>query len=136
VKIEKWITFFLLSFILLIATFNIIGSLSMLIIEKKDDIRILQSLGATSSFIHKIFLFEGWMISAIGALFGLIFGILICLGQQEYGWLRMGAGYIIDAYPVHLQGSDVLLILITVWILGFIAAFFPARKAKQQPIKP
>ncbi len=135
VKIEKWITFFLLSFILLIATFNIIGSLSMLIIEKKQDIQILQSLGATPSFIYKIFLLEGWMISAIGALIGLIVGTLICWGQQQYGWLRMGAGYIIDAYPVHLQVADLLLILITVWTLGFIAAFYPAQKAKKQPLK-
>ena len=135
VKIEKWITFFLLTFILLIATFNIIGSLSMLIIEKKEDIRILQGLGATPAFIHKIFLLEGWMISALGALIGLLVGIFICWGQQQFGWLKMGAGYIINAYPVHLQIGDLILILITVWTLGFIAAFYPARNAKQQPAK-
>lgn len=131
VRIEKWLTFFLLTFILLIATFNIIGSLSMLIIEKKDDIRILQSMGASSTFIHRIFLLEGWLVSALGALIGLVAGILLCLGQQHYGWLSMGAGYIIEAYPVQVQFTDLLLILVTVWTLGFIAAFYPSRKAKQ-----
>lgn len=131
VKIEKWITFFLLTFILLIATFNIIGSLSMLIIEKKEDIKILQSMGASPTFIHRIFLMEGWLVSALGAIVGLISGVLICLGQQQFGWLKMGAGYIIEAYPVHVQMGDLMLIIITVWTLGFIAAFYPGKKAKQ-----
>ena len=85
-KIEKWITYLILCFILLIACFNIIGSLSMLIIEKKEDIRMLRNLGADQRLIKRIFLFEGWLISIIGALLGIILGVVLCLLQQHFGF--------------------------------------------------
>ena len=96
-KIEKWITFLILSFILLIASFNIIGSLSMLIIDKKDDIQTLKHLGADNGLIKTIFLFEGWMISAVGALAGLVIGTVICLIQQYFGLVKMGSGYVVES---------------------------------------
>ncbi len=126
-QIEKWITFLILSLILLIATFNIIGSLSMLIIDKKDDIATLHNLGASQGLIQTIFLFEGWLISISGVVVGLVLGIAICLGQQHFGWLTMGSGFMVEAYPVILQFSDLVLIFFTVIGLGFLAACYPVR---------
>lgn len=126
-KIEKWITFLILSFILLIASFNIIGSLSMLIIDKKDDIQTLKHLGADNGLIKTIFLFEGWMISAVGALAGLVIGTVICLIQQYFGLVKMGSGYVVDAYPVVLQLTDTLLVFVTVLIMGLLAAWYPVH---------
>ena len=131
-RIEKLLTILLLVFILLIASFNIIGSLSMLIIDKREDIRILSDLGADEPTIRRIFLFEGWLISALGTLTGLILGLAICLGQQHYGWLKLGSGndYIISAYPVQVQAPDILLVAFIVLALGFIAAWYPSKKVK------
>jgi ABC-type lipoprotein release transport system permease subunit len=131
-RIEKLLTILLLVFILLIASFNIIGSLSMLIIDKREDIRILSHLGADEPTIQRIFLFEGWLISSLGALSGLIIGVAICLGQQHYGWLKLGTGYdyIISAYPVQVQAPDILLVAFIVLTLGFLAAWYPSRKIK------
>ena len=126
-RIEKWITFLILSFILLIASFNIIGALSMLIIDKKADILTLRNLGADRALIQQIFLIEGWMISAVGAVAGLLLGTVISLLQQHLGILRLGAGYIIDNYPAVTQFSDLLLVLITVLLMGFLAAWYPVR---------
>lgn len=126
-KIEKWITFLILSFILLIASFNIIGSLSMLIIDKKDDIQTLKHLGADNGLIKSIFLFEGWMISAVGALAGLVIGTVICLIQQYFGLVKMGSGYVVDAYPVVLQLTDTVLVFITVLVMGLLAAWYPVH---------
>jgi len=126
-RIEKWITFLILSFILLIASFNIIGALSMLIIDKKADILTLRNLGADRALIQQIFLIEGWMISAVGAVAGLLLGTVISLLQQHLGILRLGAGYIIDNYPAVTQFSDLLLVLITVLLMGFVAAWYPVR---------
>lgn len=126
-KIEKWITFLILSFILLIASFNIIGSLSMLIIDKKDDIQTLKHLGADNGLIKTIFLFEGWMISAVGALAGLVIGTVICLIQQYFGLVKMGSGYVVDAYPVVLQLTDTVLVFVTVLIMGLLAAWYPVH---------
>lgn len=131
-RIEKLLTILLLVFILLIASFNSIGSLSMLIIDKREDIRILSHLGADERMIRRIFLLEGWFISALGTLIGLVFGVLICLGQQHFGWLKLGSGtdYVIPAYPVQVQAPDVLLVALIVLALGFVAAWYPARKLK------
>ncbi len=131
-RIEKLLTILLLVFILLIASFNIIGSLSMLIIDKREDTRILSHLGADEPTIRRIFLFEGWFISSLGALIGLIIGVAICLGQQHYGWLKLGTGYdyIISAYPVQVQAPDILLVAFIVLTLGFFAAYYPSRKIK------
>ena len=133
-RIEKLLTILLLVFILLIASFNSIGSLSMLIIDKQDDIRILSHLGADESTIRRIFLFEGWLISSVGALCGLIAGVLLCLGQQYFGWIKLGSGteYIISSYPVLVQATDVLMIAIVVLALGFVAAWYPTHKLRIQ----
>ena len=133
-RIEKLLTILLLVFILLIASFNIIGSLSMLIIDKREDIQILSHLGADEPTIRRVFLLEGWFIAALGTLSGLLLGVLICLGQQHFGWLKMGNGseYVIPAYPVQVQTTDILLVALIVLALGFLAAYYPTRKMKIQ----
>ena len=130
--IEKLLTVLLLVFILIIASFNIIGSLSMLIIDKTDDIRILSDLGADEPTIRRIFLLEGWFISSLGTLSGLIIGVLLCLGQQHFGWITLGDGsdYVISAYPVQVQAPDILLVAVIVLTLGFLAAYYPTRKMR------
>ncbi len=129
-RIEKLLTIVLLVFILLIASFNIIGSLSMLIIDKRGDIRILSHMGADEPTIRRIFLLEGWFISSLGTLSGLLVGVLLCLGQEHFGWLKLGTGaeYVISAYPVQVQTPDILLVAAIVLCLGFIAAWYPSRK--------
>jgi len=129
-RIEKLLTVLLLVFILLIASFNIIGSLSMLIIDKREDIRILSDLGADQSTIRRIFRLEGWFISALGTIAGLVLGVAVCLGQQYFGWLKLGTGYeyIISAYPVQVQVADIVLVGAIVLALGFVAAWVPTRK--------
>ncbi|MDD3079798.1 MAG: FtsX-like permease family protein [Paludibacter sp.] len=126
-KIEKWFTFLILSFILLIASFNIIGSLSMLIIDKKGDIQTFRSLGANNRLIKRIFLFEGWLISIVGALAGLILGTLACFIQEYFGIVKLGAGYVVEAYPVVTDVKDIILVFITVLFMGFLAAWYPVR---------
>lgn len=126
-KIEKWITYLILCFILLIASFNIIGSLSMLIIDKRADIETLRNLGAHNQLIKRIFLFEGWMISAVGAIAGIGLGAILCLLQQYFGLLRLGSGYVVDAYPVLTKPLDMLLVFFTVLAMGFLAAYYPVR---------
>ena len=132
-RVEKLMTTLLLVFILLIASFNIIGSLSMLIIDKQKDINTLSNLGASPSMLQRIFLFEGWLISLSGAVIGLIIGIGICLIQQHFGILQLGNGaeYIVSAYPVVVQASDLIIVSCTVLALGFLAAWIPARRIKE-----
>ena len=132
-RIEKLLTALLLVFILLIATFNGIGSLSMLILDKRQDIDILSHLGASDKMIHKIFLIEGWLVNVFGALGGLIIGLTICLLQEHLGLLKLGNGteYIISAYPVAVQAWDILTIVIIVLALGLLAAWIPTRKLKK-----
>jgi ABC-type lipoprotein release transport system permease subunit len=128
INIEKWVTFFILVFILLIAAFNIIGSLSMLMIDKQDDAATLRNLGADNRRISGIFLFEGWMISASGAVAGIVLGVLLCLGQQHFGWLRLGNGnFSVSAYPVVILLSDLLFVLVTVLLIGFFSVLYPVR---------
>lgn len=131
-RVEKLLTTLLLVFILLIASFNIIGSLSMLIIDKQSDIQTLSHLGASSSLIRRIFLFEGWLISTIGAMIGLVIGLAICLIQEHVGILKLGSGteYIISAYPVAVQAADIFLVAVVVLGLGFLAAWIPAKRIK------
>jgi ABC-type lipoprotein release transport system permease subunit len=126
-KVEKWITFLILSFILLIASFNIIGSLSMLIIDKKDDIVTLRSLGADNRLIKQIFLLEGWMISFVGAGVGVVIGSIISLLQEKIGFIKLGAGFIVENYPAVTQLSDILLVFLTVLLIGFFAAWYPVK---------
>lgn len=129
-QVEKMLTIILLIFILLIATFNIIGSLSMLMIDKKADSVVLSNLGASESMIRKIFLFEGWLISLFGAAIGLVLGVIVSLGQEYFGWIKLGSGteYIINAYPVEVQIPDILLVAVIVVLLGWLAAWIPSRR--------
>ena len=131
-RVEKLLTSLLLAFILLIATFNSIGALSMLIIDKKNDIRILSHLGANEQLIKRIFLFEGWLVNAIGAIGGVVVGLTICLLQEHFGLLKLGNGveYVISAYPVAVQGIDILLVIGIVWILSLISVWIPVRRIK------
>lgn len=127
---EKWAIFFILGFVLIIASFNILGSLSMLIIDKKSDIIILQSMGASSRLIRTIFLFEGWLISLIGALIGLLLGIFVCWLQMEYGLLKIPGNegsFIFSSYPVEVRITDLLFIFLLVSGIGFVAAWYPIR---------
>ncbi len=126
-QIEKWITYLILCFILLIASFNIIGSLSMLIIDKKADIETLRDLGANNQLIKHIFLFEGWLIAGVGALGGIGIGAVLCLLQEHFGFLKLGSGYVVDAYPVVTNWLDMVLVFVTVLSMGFLAAYYPVR---------
>lgn len=129
-KIEKFIAYIFLTFILMVACFNIIGSLSMLIIDKKDDVVTLRNLGANDKQITRIFLFEGRMISAIGAVIGIIIGLLLCWLQQRFGLVALGSSsgsFVINAYPVSVHPEDIVLIFITVLIVGFLSVWYPVR---------
>jgi lipoprotein-releasing system permease protein len=135
-KSEKWAVFLILAFILIIATFNVIGSLTMLIIEKQKDISVLFSMGADSSLIRKIFLAEGLMITIIGAGIGLFLGAAVCFLQKHFSLIKLsGSGnFIIDAYPVQMQFTDFLSVFATVFIIGFVAAWYPAKKLVERKI--
>jgi lipoprotein-releasing system permease protein len=125
---ERLAIFIILTLILLIASFNIIGSLTMLIIEKERDVEILKSLGANNTLIRKIFIFEGWMISIFGALAGLILGFIICWLQQRFGIIKLNAeSLIMNAYPITLKLKDFIIVPATVLLIGFWAAWYPVR---------
>lgn len=128
-EIEKLISYLFLTFILMIACFNVIGSLSMLIIDKRVDVVTLRNLGASDRQIVRIFLFEGRMISFFGAFAGVVLGLLLCWLQQEYGLIALGSSgsFVVDAYPVSVHASDVLLIFITVLLIGFLSVWYPVR---------
>ena len=131
-EVEKLISYAFLSFILLIACFNVIGSLSMLIIDKRADVVTLRNLGANDRLISKIFLLEGCMISFMGAIIGVVLGLMLCFAQQEFGILSLGSGassgaFVVDAYPVSVHFSDVVLVLITVLVIGYLSVLLPVR---------
>ena len=129
-RVEKFISYLFLTFILLVACFNIIGSLSMLMIDKKDDVGTLRSLGANDNEICRIFIFEGWMISAGGAIMGILLGLLLCWLQQQFGLISMGnsaGSFIVEAYPVSVHYGDILLIFFTVLIIGWISVWYPVH---------
>lgn len=129
-QVEKWMTFLILSFILAIALFNVVGSLSMLMIEKKDDVRTLQNMGADDKLVRRIFLFEGWMISGFGAVIGIVIGLAVCLLQQHFGFIKLGqtaGAFVIDAYPVRVVFTDLLAAFITVAAIGLMAAWYPVH---------
>ena len=131
-EVEKLISYVFLSFILLIACFNVIGSLSMLIIDKRNDVVTLRNLGANNQLISFVFLFEGYMITFFGALIGIGLGLILCFIQQEFGVIPLGSGasagaFVVDSYPVSVYASDVVLVLITVLVTGFLSVFFPVR---------
>ena len=129
-KIEKLIAYIFLTFILVVACFNIIGSLSMLIIDKREDVVTLRNLGASDQQITRIFLFEGRLISAIGAVMGIVLGLLLCWLQQQFGLISLGrseGAFIIDAYPVSVHPTDIIIIFVTVLIVGFLSVGYPVR---------
>ena len=129
-KIEKFIAYIFLTFILMVACFNIIGSLSMLIIDKKDDVVTLRNLGASDKQIVRIFLFEGRMISAIGAIVGIVIGLMLCWAQQQFGLVALGSSsgsFVVNAYPVSVHPEDIIIIFFTVLIVGFLAVWYPVR---------
>jgi len=127
---EKYATYMILVLILVIASFNIIGSLTMLILDKKEDISILRSMGADKQTIRNIFLFEGWLISFSGAILGTLAGLALCQAQISFGLVKLSgevSSFIIDAYPMKIIFTDVLLIVISVSLIGFLAAWYPVR---------
>jgi len=126
---EKLAVFIILSFILIIATFNIIGALTMLMIEKKNDIKLLFHLGASPQLVRRIFLFEGLLTTAVGAISGLLIGLFIAWLQIQFGWVKMGNGsFVIDSYPVVVEIWDIILVLITVFAIGSLASIIPSRQ--------
>jgi len=136
-KSEKWAIFLILTFILIIASFNIIGSLSMLIIDKKADIATLRNMGAGNRLIERIFLVEGWLISIVGSILGLALGTIISWVQQQFGLIRLtGSGtFVIDAYPVKIEILDILLIWSTVLVIGLLAARYPVSQISRRYLK-
>jgi ABC-type lipoprotein release transport system permease subunit len=125
---EKWASYAILTFVLLIAAFNVVGSLTMLVLEKKKDIRTFSSLGARDSTIRRIFIYEGMMITMIGSLAGLTIGACLVVAQEHYGFIKM-AGAIVDSYPVILQSADLILVLATSVCLGLFSSIYPALRS-------
>ena len=132
-KSEKFISFMILLFIMMVAAFNTVGSLYMLVIEKKKDLKIFASMGLTANHARKIFMFEGVILAIFGGLVGIILGGLICWLQQEYSIINFSSseGFIIDSYPVRIKAADFLYVFLTIVGLGFITSLYPAYKAKQ-----
>lgn len=132
-RLEKWAIYAILTLILIIAAFNMVSALTMLVLEKQKDISVLQSMGANKTLIQKIFLTEGLLLGAIGAVAGIILALLICLLQLKYKLIKLeGGSFLIDYFPVTLKLSDFILVSVTVSIIAFIASWFPARKAARQ----
>ena len=130
-QIEKFIAYLFLTFILLVASFNIISSLSMLMIEKNENVATLRALGADNQQIRQIFLFEGWLISGLGAIIGILMGLALCWAQIHFGFVKLGqseGSFVVDAYPVSIEATDLLLTFITVLVVGLIAVWLPVRR--------
>lgn len=136
-EIEKFISYLFLTFILGIACFNVIGSLSMLILDKREDVETLRNLGADDRLIARIFLFEGRLISVFGACVGIIVGLLLCFLQQYFGIIALGGdgSFVVDAYPVSVHLMDVLLIFVTVITVGFLSVWYPVRYLSRRLLK-
>lgn len=126
---EKWAAYLILVFILMIASFNTLGNLSMLIIDKKEDIRILQSMGADFKTIQRIFLFEGWLITLLGAALGILLGLLICWIQITFGLITFpsSGSFVISAYPVKIEMLDIALVFVAILLIGFLASWYPVK---------
>lgn len=137
-EIEKLISYLFLTFILTIACFNVIGSLSMLILDKREDVETLRNLGADERLIARIFLFEGRLISLFGAAAGIVLGLLLCYVQQRFGLISLGGGngsFVVDAYPVSVHATDILLIFVTVVAVGFLSVWYPVRYLSKRLLK-
>ena len=136
-RVEKLISYLFLTFILVIACFNVIGSLSMLIIDKREDVVTLRNLGADDNQIVRIFLFEGRMISFFGAFIGVVSGLLLCWLQQTFGLIRLGSSgsFVVDAYPVSVEAMDVIIVFVTVLLVGFLSVWYPVRYLSKRLLK-
>lgn len=133
---EKWAVYVIFSFILVIAAFNMVGSLSMLVIEKRKDITILKAMGARQRLIRRIFLAEGLIIAGVGTLLGFGIGILVCVVQQQFGLIKLeGASFLVDAYPVSMYWGDFVLVSVTIVVIGLAAGWYPAHRAARQLIE-
>jgi lipoprotein-releasing system permease protein len=131
---EKWAAYLILIFILVIASFNILSSLTMLIIDKAEDINILRSMGASSNTLQQIFLFQGWLISLIGAVIGSLLGVFACWIQIKFGVIPLAGNgsFVVSSYPVHIVISDIFLILAVVILIGFFASWYPVKFISQK----
>lgn len=128
IEIEKFVTYLFLCFILMVACFNIISSVSMLILDKRDNAATLRSLGATDGMVSRIFIYEGNLIALFGALVGLVLGIILCLLQQQFGFIGLGDGqFVVNAYPVRVQFTDVILVLVSVLLVSALSVWLPIR---------
>lgn len=130
ISIEKWVSYLMLCFIILIAAFNIIGSMSILMVDKQQDMITLRNMGAGSRLITRIFLFEGWLVSVFGAVAGVILGLLVCGGQAYFGWIKLGStqgAFAVDAYPVVVAWGDIFIVLTSVLLIGFLVVLYPVR---------
>ena len=130
-QVEKFIAYLFLTFILLVASFNMIGSLAMLMIEKQENVATLRALGANDGQISRIFLLEGWLISGLGAALGILGGLALCWAQMHFGLIRLGrseGSFVVDAYPVSIHSADVLLTFLTVLAVGLVAVWLPVRR--------
>jgi lipoprotein-releasing system permease protein len=133
-QMEKWVIYGILSLILIVAAFNMIGALTMLVLEKQKDIAILKAVGSSNLLIQKIFITEGLVLASVGTIIGTSVGTIICLLQLKFKLLALGGGgsFIIDYYPVKLVATDYLLVVVTITVIALLAAWIPARKASQQ----
>jgi lipoprotein-releasing system permease protein len=132
---EKWVIYIVLSLILVVAAFNMVGALTMLVWEKQKDIHVLKALGASDGLIQKIFLSEGLLLALMGGLGGILLAVIICTIQIKYKLIPLeGGSFLIDYYPVKMVGTDFLLVLSTIAVVAILASWLPARKAARQPI--
>lgn len=137
-EIEKLISYLFLTFILTIACFNVIGSLSMLILDKREDTETLRNLGADDPADSPYFLFEGRLISVFGAIAGIVLGLLLCFLQQRFGLISLGGGngsFVVDAYPVSVHATDIILVFVTVITVGFLSVWYPVRYLSKRLLK-
>ena len=135
-QVEKWVIYALLSLILVVAAFTMIGALTMLVLEKQKDIQVLKALGANNNLLQKIFLSEGVLLATVGGTIGVLLAVLICWLQVQFKLVELeGSSFLIDYYPVKMVGADLLLVLLTVFIVAWTASWFPSRKAALQRIE-
>lgn len=137
VRTEKWAVFIIIAFTGIIAIFNIVGSLTMLVIDKKKDISVLLGLGANNDLVRRIFFFEGLLISLIGCIAGLALGLLFCLSQQAFGWIRFGnaENLVTDIYPVDIRPADFLLVFLTVFVISLLISLVSSRLSVKQTVR-
>jgi lipoprotein-releasing system permease protein len=135
-QVEKWVIYGILSLILVVAAFNMIGALTMLVMEKQKDIQVLKAMGANDARIQRIFLAEGMLIAMLGAGLGILLAVLLCWAQLQFQLVPLqGGSFVVSYYPVKVQWSDLLLVLGTVTVVALLASWFPARKAAMQRIE-